>query len=84
MLLWASKFATAKIECSFEMGKLTILEVTYILLEMVPDLNILLSKLKSLSWCQYVDVGVLLFGTNTLNSVTILPAEVVITDPLKI
>ena len=23
MLLWASKFATAKIECSFEMGKLT-------------------------------------------------------------
>ena len=22
MLLWASKFATAKIECSFEMGKL--------------------------------------------------------------
>ena len=23
MLLWASKFATTKIECSFEMGKLT-------------------------------------------------------------
>ena len=23
MLLWASKFATAKIECSFEMGKYT-------------------------------------------------------------
>ena len=23
MLSWASKFATAKIECSFEMGKLT-------------------------------------------------------------
>ena len=23
MLLWASKFATAKIECSFEMGKWT-------------------------------------------------------------
>ena len=23
MLLWASKFATAKIECSFEMGKQT-------------------------------------------------------------
>ena len=22
MLLWASKFATAKIECSFEMGKI--------------------------------------------------------------
>ena len=30
MLLWASKFATAKIECSFEMGKSTPLGVTFI------------------------------------------------------
>ena len=35
MLLWASKFATAKIECSFEMGKLTPLGVTFILLAIV-------------------------------------------------
>ena len=34
MLLWASKFATAKIEHSFEMGKSTPLGVTHILLVM--------------------------------------------------
>ena len=32
MILWASKFATAKIECSFEMGMQTSLGVTHILL----------------------------------------------------
>ena len=37
MLLWASKFVTAKIECSFEMGKKTPLGVTFILLLMVPS-----------------------------------------------
>ena len=37
LLLWASKFATAKIECSFEMGKQTPLGVTFILLVMVHD-----------------------------------------------
>ena len=35
MLLWASKFATVKIECSFEMGKHTPLGVPFILLLMV-------------------------------------------------
>ena len=30
MLLWASKLATAEIECSFEMGKLTPMGVTFI------------------------------------------------------
>ena len=35
MLLWASKFATTKIECSFEMSKKTPLRVTFILLAMV-------------------------------------------------
>ena len=32
MLLWASKFATVTIECSFEMGKQTPLGVPFILL----------------------------------------------------
>ena len=36
MLLWASKFTTAKIECNFEMGKLTPLGVTSIMLGIVP------------------------------------------------
>ena len=36
MLLWASKFATAKIECSFEMGKWTPLGVPFILHGIVP------------------------------------------------
>ena len=35
MLLWASKFATAKLECSFEMGEWTPLGVPFILLAMV-------------------------------------------------
>ena len=35
MLIWANKFATAKIECSFEMDKKTPLEVTFILMAMV-------------------------------------------------
>ena len=35
LLLWASKFATAKIECSFEMDKETPLGVPFILLLMV-------------------------------------------------
>ena len=35
MLLWASKFGTAKIECNFEMGKYTPLGVPFILLLMV-------------------------------------------------
>ena len=35
MLLWASKFTTAKIECSFEMSKQTPLGVTFILLAML-------------------------------------------------
>ena len=35
MLFWASKFATAKIEFSFEMGKYTPLGVTFILLAVV-------------------------------------------------
>ena len=34
MLLWASKFGTAKIECSFEMGELKPLGVPFILLLM--------------------------------------------------
>ena len=40
LLLWASKFATAKIEWSFEMGKSTLLGVTYILPAMVHANNI--------------------------------------------
>ena len=35
MLLWASKFATAKIECSIEMGNQKTLGVPFILLLMV-------------------------------------------------
>ena len=35
MLLWASKFATAKIESGIEMGKKTPLWVTFILLAMI-------------------------------------------------
>ena len=38
MLLRASKFATAKIECSFEMSKQTPLRVTIILLAMVQSI----------------------------------------------
>ena len=37
LLLWASKFATAKSECSFEMGKYAPLWVPFILLLMVPE-----------------------------------------------
>ena len=36
MLLWASEFVTAKIVCSFEMGKQIPLEVPFILLLMEP------------------------------------------------
>ena len=42
MLLWASKFATVKIECCFEMGKLTPLEVLFILLLMVPTYGLII------------------------------------------
>ena len=37
VLLWASKFATAKIECSFELDKYTPLGVPLILLLMVQN-----------------------------------------------
>ena len=40
-LLWASKFAAAKIECTFEMGKQTLLGVTFILLMMVPNFKVI-------------------------------------------
>ena len=39
MLLWASKFAAAKIEYSFEMGKSTPSEVPFILLLMVHNVS---------------------------------------------
>ena len=35
MLLWASKYATAIIECSFEKDNLSPLQVTFILLTIV-------------------------------------------------
>ena len=38
MLLWASKFATGKIECSFEIGKWTSLGVSFILLLIVYEI----------------------------------------------
>ena len=37
LLLWASKFATAKSECSFEIGKYAPLWVPFILLLCVPE-----------------------------------------------
>ena len=40
MLLWASKFTTAKIECYFEMGKWIPLGVPFILLAIVQYTNI--------------------------------------------
>ena len=39
MLLWASKFAMAEIKCSFEMGNLTNLGVTFVLPAMVQKLK---------------------------------------------
>ena len=39
MLLWASKFAMAKIECSFEISKETHLGVAFILLAVLIQLN---------------------------------------------
>ena len=50
MLLWASKFATAKIESSFEIGKYTTLGVTFILLAMV----------------QYIDEKVVFYASHLL------------------
>ena len=40
LLLWASKFATANIESSFEMGKWTPLGVTFIMLAMVEECRV--------------------------------------------
>ena len=51
MLLWASKFATAKIECSFEMGKQTPLGVSFILLAMVCVALCLLLLLMKVQMC---------------------------------